>query len=209
MLRGHLDNATSFGYIEGWACDSADPTKALDVGVIWNDTEVASGLAHRFREDLMSADFGIGWCAFRLRLDVSLDDIQSGPVSLLARPSGTEIFTVKEIAVIVDGEEPIATLDALTASDPTIIGGIWQLRRCEQLMMQFIRRHGVESFLDAAYAYVLGHPADPSGRVKYARCIRQGTLTPVGILEALGDSDEYRASLRQLAAPNAPGFPFV
>ena len=207
MLLGHLDNATTCGYIEGWACDSADPTRTLEVGVSWNDTEVAWGLAHRFRKDLMNADYGLGWCAFRLRLGVSLAEIQSGPVSLHRRGSGEKIFTVKQIAVIDDGEKPMASLDRIARTDPTVIGGIWQLRQCEQLMMQFIRRQGVESFLDAAYAYVLGRAADPAGRAEYARCIRQATLTPLGLLEALGDSDEYRSSCRRLPAPNAPGFP--
>jgi hypothetical protein len=209
MLRGYLDNVTSLGYMEGWACDTADPTLPLEVGVVWNDTEVAWGLAHRFREDLMNADFGIGWSAFRLRLEVSLEEIQFGPVRLLARASGAELFAMTEIAVIEDGEKPMATLEALVGSDPTVIGGIWQLRKCEQLMMQFIRRQGVESFLDAAYAYVLGRPADPPGRAQFTRSIRQGTSTPVGVLEALEDTDEYRAGSRLLTAPNSPGFPFV
>jgi hypothetical protein len=33
-------------------------------------------------------------------------------------------------------------------------------------------------------------------------------LGPVAILEALSDSDEFRNSERQLAAPNSPTFPF-
>jgi hypothetical protein len=209
MLQGHLDNLTSQGYIEGWACDVSAPARALEVGVHWNDTEVAWGLAHRFREDLMGAGCGLGWCAFRLRLGVSAEDIQSGPLRLLERGSGAEIFAVKQIAIIDDGEKSILTLADLAASDPTVIRGLWQLRKCEQLMMHFIRRYGVESFLDAAYAYVLGRAADPTGRVQYTRCIRQATLTPVGILEVLGDSDEFRATARQLAAPNSPGFPFL
>jgi len=208
MLRGHLDNVTSYGYIEGWACDTDEPTRALEVSVVWNDTEVALGLAHRFRDDLLGADFGIGWCAFRLRLNVSLEQIQTAPVRLLAKDSGQEL-AVKQIAVIDDGEQPLASLEAVAGADPTVIGGIWQLRKCEPLMMQFIRRHGVESFLDAAYSYVLGRPADPTGRAQYTRCIRQATVTPVGVLEALASSDEYRTGSRQLAAPNAPGFPFV
>jgi len=208
MLCGHLDNVTSSGYIEGWACDTADPSVALEVGVSLNDTEVARGLAHRFREDLMNADYGLGWCAFRLRLDVSPVEIQSGPVSLRRRASGDTLFTAGKIAVIDDGESPTDSLERISRSDPTIIQGIWQLRKCEQLMMQYIRRHGVDAFLDAAYAYVLGRAADPSGREQYSRCIRQASLTPVGLLETLEDSDEYRSGFRRLAAPNSPGFPF-
>jgi hypothetical protein len=33
-------------------------------------------------------------------------------------------------------------------------------------------------------------------------------LTPVGVLAALEDSDEFRSRSRQLAAPNSPTFPF-
>jgi len=209
VLRGHLDNVTSLGYIEGWALDTYAPTTAVEVSIIWNGAEVAWGLAHRFREDLMTAAYGLGWCAFRLRLAVPISEVLSGAVVLAERATGEEIFAVPAITLIDDPETPISTIEDLARSDPTVIAGVWQLRQCNALLMQFIRQHGVETFLSVAYTYVLGRPADESGLALYTRCIRQATLTPVAVLESLEDSDEFRSGGRQLAAPNAPTFPFV
>ena len=107
------------------------------------------------------------------------------------------------MTTIQDTEVPINTVDALTSTDPTLISGVWQLRGCEQLLLKFIRTHGVEAFVRAAYIYVLGRDADDSGRAMYSRCIRQSTLSPVGILEVLADSEEYRSRTRQLGTPNS------
>jgi hypothetical protein len=89
-----------------------------------------------------------------------------------------------------------------------VIHGIWQLRQCDGLFNEFIRQHGLETFLSVAYAYVLGRPADESGLALYSRLIREAALTPVGVLAALEDSAEFRSRSRQLAAPNSPTFPF-
>jgi hypothetical protein len=111
--------------------------------------------------------------------------------------------------VSIDGELPLSSVSLLVSADPTIIEGLWQLRQCENVLMQFCRRHGVEKFIDAAYAYVLGRAADQAERLQYSRCLRQGTLGAVAVLEALGDSEEFRSKVRQLAAPKSPAFPFV
>ena len=111
--------------------------------------------------------------------------------------------------MIPDGETSMDSIEALTAADPTVISGLWQLRKCEQLLTEFMRLQGVDAFLDAAYAYVLGRAANDAGRALYTRAIRQATLSPVGVLEALGDSDEFRNAVRRLAAPNSPAFPFT
>ncbi len=208
-LRGQLDNITSLGYIEGWAYDAADPTKAIDVCVMAGEHEIAWGLAHRFRADLMDAGCGTGWCAFRVRIGEQYKDQLSGPMRLLHRSSGQVLHAVDSMSSIADPEEPIASVEARTACDPTLISGIWQLRGCEQILLRYIRKHGVEAYVRAAYIYVLGRHADEGGRAQYARCIRQATLTPVGVLEVLADSDEYRSRPRQLGTPNSPTFPFL
>jgi hypothetical protein len=208
MLRGHLDSITSLGYIEGWAFDPMKPASPLEVSILWDGVEIAFGLAHRFREDLMWAGLGLGWCALRLRIEIPIEQAQKGVVRLLERRSSADIFVATDLAVISDGETSIESIDAMTEADPTVIQGLWQLRKCEQLLTEFIRLQGVEAFLDAAYAYVLGRAADDAGRALYTRAIRQGSLSAVGVLEALGESDEFRSAVRRLAAPNSPAFPF-
>ncbi len=208
MLRGHLDNITSLGFIEGWALDPDVPAKPVEVSVLQGGVEIAWGLAHRFRPDLLSAGFGLGWCAFRLRTKLPLDEVQAQPLRLVERGSGATLFEVERISDIEDAVPPAATMEGLTRADPTVIGGVWQLGLCNDLFLQFIRQHGLETFLGVAYAYVLGRPADESGLTIYSRSIRQASLTPVGVLLALEDSDEFRGRPRQLAAPNSATFPF-
>jgi hypothetical protein len=209
MLHGHLDSITSVGYVEGWAYDSENLTHALEVSVLAAGTEVAWGLAHRFRQDLMNAPCGIGWCAFRLRLEAPIESLRTiRPWRLLERSSGREIHANNGVAFSEDVEVALTSVEELTQADPTIISGIWQLRCCDGLLMQFIRQHGVDEFLSAAYAYVLGRPADEDGLALYSRHIRHATLGPIGILEALADSDEFASRVRKLPAPNMPSFPF-
>jgi hypothetical protein len=157
----------------------------------------------------MEAGCGTGWCAFRFRIDPRIEGNLVGPIQLLDRRSRVVLHALEKMTTIQDTEVPINTVDALTSTDPTLISGVWQLRGCEQLLLKFIRTHGVEAFVRAAYIYVLGRDADDSGRAMYSRCIRQSTLSPVGILEVLADSEEYRSRTRQLGTPNSSTFPFV
>jgi hypothetical protein len=209
MYRGYIDSVTSLGFVEGWAFDQDDPIRIVDVGIRADGEVLAGGFALGFREDLMSAGFGLGWCAFRLRLEVPIERVRDRSVELIERNSGALISSREELPLIADGEVPATSIGILVEADPTVIKGLWQLRKCESVLMHFIRRHGIESFIDAAYAYVLGRASDHGGRMQYTRCIRQATLSPVGVLEALGDSDEFRSKMRQLAAPKSPAFPFI
>jgi hypothetical protein len=67
---------------------------------------------------------------------------------------------------------------------------------------------GVEAFVRAAYAYVLGRPADASGLASYGELLRKSTLTPLQLLTTLTDCDEFRSRPRLLAAPITTAFPF-
>lgn len=209
-LRGYLDSLTSAGYFEGWALDEARPLLALPVSVVKDGEVIASGLAHRFRKDLMESYCGTGWCAFRLRLQVPMDDgLFRTPLSLINQETGHLIHLNGSIASVPDAEAQPDTVDQVCAYDPTVLLGVWQLRACEKQIMAYIRQNGVDQYVRMAYVYVLGRPADDGGLAQYGRSIRQSSLTPVGILEALSDSDEYRSQPRQLIAPNAVGFPFA
>lgn len=208
-MRGYLDSLTSSGYFEGWAYDPKTPLLALPVAVLLDGVEIAAGLAHRFRKDLMESNCGTGWCAFRLRVECDVGPLPHSTLILTEKVSHTELHVNQSIACIADIDMPVSTVDQVCSYDPTIIDGVWQLRGCEKLIMAYIRKHGVDQFVRMAYVYVLGRPADDGGLAQYGKAIRQATLTPVGVLEALADSDEYRSQVRELTAPNALGFPFV
>jgi len=209
VLRGYIDSVTSLGYVEGWAYDTDEPAKTLEVALLLGNTEVAWGLAHRFRADLMEAAFGVGWCAFRLRLGVFIEQFIKGPVRLIERPSATEICVSANILQVEDVEALAPSIESLALADPTVLAGIWQLKRCEPLFMDFIARRGIDAFLSIAYAYVLGRPIDGEALSHYTRAIRQATLSPFAILEILEKSDEFQARPKAMAAPSSEVFPFA
>jgi hypothetical protein len=209
MLAGHIDGVTSSGFVEGWAFDSDAPAEPLAVAILDRDgEEVAWGLAHRYREDLMAAHCGIGWCAFQLRAAVSISRLRKSPVTLVDHASRTEIHRADPAPYAEDGEALLADIADVTRSDPTVVNSVEQLRGCDKLFDRFVRQRGVEAFVRSAYVYVLGRPADAAGRALYGRLLRNGPMTPYGMLRTLYDSDEFRSRPRLPSAPNTPAFPF-
>ncbi len=208
MIRAHLDSVTTTRFFEGWAFDPDHPCNPIDIAVLRDGVELAAGLAHRYREDLAEAACGTGWCAFRLRFDGSPKQVSKGTITLIERGSGTELFRTGEVRVIDDSEIAIASFDDLLESDPTSITEIEQLRGCGPVFASFIERHGIPVFLRALYVYLFSRPADIEGIALYDRCLRQGTLTPLGVVDALSKSEEFRGRLRLVKAPWVAGFPF-
>jgi hypothetical protein len=208
MLRGHIDNITSTGCIEGWAFDTSRPTRPLAISVVHDEIEIASGLANLYRGDLVDAGCGVGWCAYSLKADQSPLKLRKGRVSLRNRDSGEEISSTINLPFKEVGQTPMSSVSNVVALDPTLISEISQLNGCAPIFAEFIRRYGVEPFVRTAYAYILGRTADPSGLANYAGGIRKGIVTPLGLLVILWEGSEFRKGARQLPAPNSQAFPF-
>lgn len=211
MLHGHIDAVTSSGYVEGWAWDSNRPTRPLTVTVTVmasGGQDIAWGSAHRYRSDLAAARCGIGWCAFRLRLAVTVRDIRNTRLSLLECRSRDLLHCVDPVPFSEDGDVTLTSMTDVTNSDPTVLASIGQLHGCEDVFATFIKRHGVDGFVRTAYVYVLGRAADVSGRTQYGRLLRQGAMTPFSLLLTLSESDEFRSRPRLLSSPNRASFPF-
>lgn len=206
---GKIDCVTSLGYIEGWAYDTERLTVALPVSVKVDEVEVAYGSAHLYRADLSFANCGSGWCAFRVKSTADLAQLLGKKLRLYSLDSKRALFETTLHTQIEDPESSGQTsFSAITNEDPTIIKSLDQLVGCQSIFLRYLRNHGVEAFVRAAYVYVLGRPADLSGLTHYSRCLRFSTLTPYAILIALTDSDEFRSRTRQLGAPNTNSFPF-
>ena len=207
-MDGHLDNLTSSGYLEGWAFDAARPLHALPVAVVCEGQEIAWGLAHRFRKDLMTSGCGTGWCAFRMKVEGPKDALPRSQLRLHLRGTNTVLHVNPAISCVEDRDAAPATVDALCAEDPTILHEIWQLRGCEGVAHSYIKHRGLEEFVRTAYLYVLGRPADAVGMETYVKGIRDGSVGAIQLLEILADSYEFRREPKQLRAPSDPGFPF-
>ena len=207
-VRGFLDSHTHGGYFEGWAFDPARPLHALSVAVMADEKCVAQGRAHLFRRDLMEAKCGTGWCAIRLRQDMSVELPDSPIFTLVECESGRILHENRYLAAISDPKRNEETIEAFCASDPTLISAVWQLRGCEGEFTGFIKKHGVDYFLRTAYIYVLGRPADEDGIIQYGRMLRLSKVTAIEIIEALASSEEYKSTRRELVCPNSREFPF-
>jgi len=209
MLRGYVDGIASCGYIEGWALNSEAPLDPLTVAVLDDKgSELAWGLAHHYREDLCAAGLAAGWCGFRLRGAVPASRLKQRALTLVDRSSGAAIVRRYSVPYAQDPDIELSTVAEIVAADPTMTPSIFQLKGCDEILGAFLRERGVDTYVAAAYAYVLGRAVDPSGLASYGNLIRENTLTPFQLLAVLSDSDEFRSRPRLLAAPNSVGFPF-
>ncbi len=208
MLHGHLDTVTSSGYVEGWAFDEAVPLRPVAVSVDIDGTELAGGLANRYRWDLVTAGCGTGWTAFRLKLSRPAGALAGETVTLRAWPEDIALVQSSSVNQSDDDTYVITSLDDLIRSDPTQVHDIAQLHGCGRLFDDFIDAVGIDAFVRTAYLYVLGRPADPAGMASCLASLRRGSVKPYDLLKLLHDRDEFRAEPRRLAAPPEPGFPF-
>lgn len=209
MLRGHIDSLTTADFIEGWAFDDTARIPALEVEVVTAEGErVAHGFAHLFRADLADVEFGLGWCAFRLRLEGRAPALAARRLELRALPGAEVLHAGEDWPLREDLDPGYGSVEQAVEEDPTVLRSIAQLRGCQSLLAEFVKRRGVSEFVRSAYAYVLGRAADPEGFVTYGRMLRNGSITPFGLLNLLAESQEFRSRARLLTPPTSQGFVF-
>lgn len=209
MVTGYIDLLTSSGYIEGWAFNPDAPGAACLIGLLGEDNSViAWGLTHLFRQDLAENGLGTGCCAFRLKLSCPVSRVRSTPIILFDYVSRQQICRADSVPYAEDSASLHTTISDLIANDPTMINNVRQLSGCQSMLMSYITNRGVEDFVRTVYAYTLGRSADVTGMTLYGGMIRQGEISPLKLLEILFDSDEFRSQPRLLSAPTSPGFPF-
>ena len=210
MISGRLERLFSGEYIEGWAVDSLAPERPLAIHVRARDGKiVAEGLANLYREDLAKAACGLGWCGFRLLVAPPTGDLMRGLLTLHDKTSGIRIDFAVELPFVADNGLANKNSQNGADFDPFVILRISQLRACDDLFARFVRSRGAAAFVRTAYVYMLGRQADPEALALHAEMLSTGMLAPFRLLEMIADSKEFSARPRTLAAPNAPGFPFV
>jgi hypothetical protein len=210
MLHGNLDVLVSAGYFEGWAYDDQALAEPILVSVVdGDDLEVASGLAHLYRPDLVTAKCGLGWCHFRLKTEEPVSKLRKSSFRLLERTSGQTLCSLDRITYLEASDISFHSVEAVSESDPTIVRFIDELSGCEALLDKFIKTRGVDAFVRTAYVYVLGRPADAEGLALYGKLIRRTSISPFTMMQTLASSTEFHSRPRSLVAPNMVGFPFV
>lgn len=209
MIRGHLDALTPLGFVEGWCFDDEEPDRPLPVLVRGPaGDEIAAGHANLFRADLANVGFGHGWCAFRLRLLLPVEEAVGTPLELRVGGSAQDIEPPQVLPIRTGAEPACNTIAKVIAADPTVTGTIEQLRAYGPVLEDFMARRGTDDFIHTAYVYVLGRPVDADGLTIYGPLLEMGALSPYGLLALLAASEEFHARPRFLAAPNSPAFVF-
>lgn len=210
MIIGRLERLFSGTYVEGWASETEAPGRALAIEIRTDDgSVVAEGLANLYREDLANAPEGLGWCAFRLRLARPAAEFRRSPLALHEKGSGYRVDVVVGLPLIAGNVQDAGLGADIAGFDPFVIAQISQLRACEDLFARFVRSKSASAFVRMAYIYMLGRPADPETLALHAEMLAKGQLAPLRLLRMIAETREFRARPRELAAPNAPGFPFV
>lgn len=209
MLLGHLDAVNSAGTIEGWAYDSALPAEPLLVAIA-DDTgeEIACGLAHHYRQDLVEAGCGIGWCYFRLRAKGLVSRLRNTPVRLSAKQTGTVILRLERLPYTMELEDTLSSIEKVANSDPSVCNSVDQLAGCDEIFNSFIESRGVEEFVRKAHVYIFGHGVKIEDLSLYCRLMRQQMLTPFALLLMLAKNAELQSNPRNLVAPIMDNFPF-
>jgi hypothetical protein len=100
-------------------------------------------------------------------------------------------------------------IDSMLDDTDLEVTEISSLGLAEPAIDTFIARHGVEEFINRGYCYILGRPADTSGKTTYAPLIASGEMAPLTFLSTLFNSDERRQSKWAVLAPSDPGFIFA
>lgn len=208
MYRGRIDAVTLSGFVVGWAYNTDAPTSPSLMGVFdENSSMLAYGLTHHFRDDLATNGCGIGWCAFRLRVTRSISRRRLTLV-LVDLVTKQEVHHSADTPIIADDSDAITSVQELIMQDPTKMSDVSQLSGCRSLFTAYIARNGVDQFVRAAYFHVLGRPADRAGTKHYSDLLRAGQITPIALLGALVDSEEYRKLPRLMSSPSSPEFIF-
>ena len=67
-IHGHLDNVRE-GVVNGWALNTIDKSKKLEVKIICDGNLVGTTIANQYRKDLKDLNIGDGYCGFEYLID--------------------------------------------------------------------------------------------------------------------------------------------
>ncbi len=138
-FQGHVDGWDG-ARLRGWAFDSTNPTRRLDVEVLQGGQRILLLKADRFRPDLAQAGLGDGCCSFDVPLPVTLFDAPTVMLQLRPHGSGQDLTGSP-----VTARNPSAALDAasLSALSEKIAGTAQAAQAPEALdtLVDWLREH--------------------------------------------------------------------
>jgi hypothetical protein len=127
----------------------------------------------------------------------------------LAEKSSGDLICVRNDIVLpaASARSGAVSLEEIALSD-MVIEDFEALTGFREIVERFLANRGVLTFVDYAYCYMLGRPADVDGLASYAAQINEGALGPMELLKALFTSSERLSSGWRPPSPVNPSFPF-
>lgn len=206
-LLGAIERITADRMIEGWTYN-LERSEPCIVELRFGERTMASGVANRFRRDLLRRGIGHGHVGFSAALRLPIDPGRYD-VTLLERRTGKRIDSA-------DGDWKIDVpppTSKVSVSVETLLGGGegWTVQdllgnpNCLKLDRN-CREMGQARFVDAVYMFAVGEWPDPEIAARHVAALQAGSLSPVALFTELVASFENG---RMLPSPFDHRFPFA
>jgi hypothetical protein len=192
----------------GWA-RPRDPGPPCEVTILRDGQPIATAVADIYRPELMQLGIGHGHYGFRILRSVQCP-AGKARFSLVERRSGAGFDGAVDIALQVARykRDKVLTVEDLltprtTWTEAEVVAHLEGLEP-----EQTWKRMGSRRFVEAAFLFVLGRPADDGGRARYTTALETAELTPYDILKTLFGSQERATSGPPLMSPLDAKYPF-
>ncbi len=192
----------------GWA-RPRDPGPPCEVTILRDGQPIATAVADIYRPELIQLGIGHGHYGFRILRSVQCP-AGKARFSLVERRSGAGFDGAVGIALQVSRyrRDKVLTVEDLLTPRTT-----WTeaevVAHLEGLEPEAAwKRMGSRRFVEAAFMFVLGRPADDGGRARYTTALETTELTPYDILKTLFGSQERARSGPPLMSPLDAKYPF-
>lgn len=206
--HGELDYSSAEDSFVGWARATL-PGPPSEVTILRNGQPIATAVADLYRLDLIALGVGHGHFGFRV---LRGRDCPAGKArfTLTERRSGLVFDGAVDVALRPGryrNDRVLKVEDLLTPrrtwTEPEVVANL----DCLEPEAQW-RRLGSRGFVEAAFLFVLGRPADDGGRARYVTALDTRELTPYDILKTLFGSQERARSGPILVSPLDAKYPF-
>lgn len=192
----------------GWA-RPLQPGPACEITILREGQPIATAVADIYRQDIMQQGIGHGHFGFRILRSAQC---QAGKArfSLVERRSGTGFDGATDITLQVARyrrDKVLTVEDLLTPRTTWTEAEVVADLQCLEPEATW-RRMGSRRFVEAAFLFVLGRPADDGGRTRYVTALETAELTAYDILRTLFGSQERARSGPPLISPLDAKYPF-
>lgn len=192
----------------GWA-RPRDPGPACEITILREGQPIATAVADIYRPDIMQLGIGHGHFGFRILRSMQCP-AGKARFSLVERRSGGGFDGAVDITLQVARyrRDKVLTVEDLltprtTWTEPEVVGNL----DCLEPEATW-KRMGSRRFVEAAFLFVLGRPADDGGRARYTSALDTAELTAYDVLKTLFGSSERARSGPPLLSPLDAKYPF-